>query len=122
MKARWFSFLLLVTGIVSEFTHPNIQTSWIPLSVATYIICGFLAVLAILFRKKNRIRCMRAIAGAVVVFTEYAVITAVAYFRMVDTIIADGAAVIGVTIVATIVFAVIVFWSDVKKRLHIQKK
>ena len=122
MKTRWFPFLFLVTGIVSEFTHPNMQTSWVPISVATYSICGFLAVLALLSRKKNRTRFMRAIAGAVVVFTEYAIITAVAYLRMVDTIIADGAEVIGVTIVATIVFAVIVFWDDVKKRFHIQKK
>ena len=120
MKTRYLIFLTAVIGIISEFVHPNIKT-WVPVSLAAYIICGLLVALAIYFRKKDRKKFIATLVGSAIVFTEYAVITAVAFLRMADKIIADGPISIGASVIVAIMLAVIAFWDDVKRRILIKK-
>lgn len=121
MKARYFVFLTLVIGIVSEFIHPNIQT-WVPVSVVAYIACGFSVILAICFRKKDKKKFIRAIVVAFIIFTEYAIFSVIAYFRMIDTTIEKGPVAIVGTIVGIIILAIIAFWDELRQRLYIPKK
>lgn len=123
MKSIHFIFLTVVIGIISELVHPDMKT-WGIVSIVAYMICGFFAILAIYFHKKDGRKFIKSVTVAIITFTEYAVITAIAYLRMIDTIIADGPAAIVATIVAVSMFSIIAFWSDITQRRgnHKQKK
>jgi len=117
MKA--FVILTLIIGTISQCIHPEMQT-WVTVSTVTYIICGLLGIAIAFYYRKDRKKMRKAITGIVVVYTEYAVISAIAYFRMIDTILEEGPLSIALNIAVFIVFTIIVFWDDVKERLFIK--
>lgn len=122
MKVRYFILLTLITAVISQLVHPNMST-WVPLSTMAYAVCLILIMGAIYFRHKhNEGALLVAVAGAIIVFTEYAIITAVAYFRMINTLISDGPAAIIIAIVALVVFSIIAFWDYVRYSLQNFKK
>ena len=105
---KLFVFLTVIVAIISQFIYPDINT-WIPFSLVTYIIIGFLAALALFFKLKNNKKVARTIIETVVIFfIEHAVITAIAYLRMVDSIIEEGPWCVGITIFVAIIFKYIV--------------
>lgn len=123
MKNIHFIFLTLVIGIISELVHPDMKT-WVPVSVVAFIILSFFVALTIYFHKKDKRKFKGLVIVAIITFTEYTVITAIAYLRMIDTIIADGTVGIVATMIAVIMFSTIAFWSDITqwRGSHKQKK
>lgn len=105
---KLFVFLTILVTLGSQFIHPEGDT-WLPISYGTYVICGFLLVLSLFCKLKNRKKLAKTMIETVVIFfVEYAVITAIAYLRIVDILIEEGPLYIGATIVAALIFKYIV--------------
>lgn len=121
MKTRHFVFLILLYGIISEVTYLSMETLKV-LSIIVHIISGVYIGLIIYYYKIHKIKCMELIVRAILLYTEYIVIIAVGYLRIIDIIIEDGLVAIISTIILASIFAVIIYWNDVKKLIYKDKK
>ena len=116
IKPSLFVILTIMIGVISQLVHPAIET-WIPVSIATYVVIGILVFLATCsWKKQEKKKAINIGILAVILFSEYALISAIAYIRMIDDIIAEGPGAIVCVTSGSVIALIITFYEPVKRR------
>ena len=114
-----FAAITVAIAVAAYFMHLPMET-WVPFSFVSYgiMVVAFAVVTIIrtrkLKRENNEItyklfgvwdKIDTAFGAVMVIFVWYVIISMISYFRLLDYVIKDGPAAIGMVIVGCIVFA-----------------